>query len=559
MTSKETKPVYNKDPELKHYTYAGAAARGATGPNIPNGFAPAPANAEILKNIKQQSVQSELPEPSTIPLPPLYADKEAFSKHLKETMNHFGLDAETVPAPKPAQPYIKDDALSDRFNMASDRFNVAIGNLENRLAGIQNSIDKLNKATLDSKFDVLVTPEDLGALERLLALEADGFAAPNTFDKAYFGRNLDMNMDKNGWVTEADGTRKHYANGKLHNEIGQPAEIRPNNTRVFYKNGKLHRDGGEPAMIASGGTTKFAVDGKYHRVGGEPAITWSKGPYRREWWVDGQIQRAERKDGTIEWYAPGCKDRDTAIHHRVDGAAIEFPNGMKEYWLNGLKFRSRLDWEAALLQRDAFRQKTEKSIDQGLIDEDPIDTVSVSEEVMNNSKTNLKTEVKKMNKQSFAEMMKANAISAGYRVAGTQLTTLVKNSILTVMKNKGADGGALQGMSAFLDTEFGAALISFVIGAGLNYVPHVSEDGRVQRLAEEMRVGGMAVAGNAIIGEAMNHVLPAVSQILANLPEAGASSNNVRVESTHDNNLVEALEEETAEENETAPIKTMKA
>ena len=163
-----------------------------------------------------------------------------------------------------------------------------------------------------------------------------------------------------------------------------------------------------------------------------------------------------------------------------------------------------------------------------------------------------------MSKPSFTEIVKANAVSAGYRVAGTQATNIIKNAILTVMRNKGADGGALQGISAFLDTEFGEALISFAVGSGLNYVPHFSDDPRVQRLGEEMRVGGMATAGNAVIGEAMAHVLPALTEVLKNLPSTDTS--NVRVLETNENKLADALlEEENEEETTTTTTKTMKA
>ena len=183
-----------------------------------------------------------------------------------------------------------------------------------------------------------------------------------------------MSKNKTGWITEPDGTQKHYdKNGVLHKEDG-PAEVRPNGTVLYYRNGSLHRDGNLPAMMGIRGTEKFAVDGKYHRLGGLPAITWSRGPFRFEWWSNGEIQRAQRKDGTQEWYAPGCADRDEALLHRVDGPAVIHTNGVEEFWLHGAKYPNRDFWLQALNQENLAKQEI-ASLDQGLIDEDPIDDV----------------------------------------------------------------------------------------------------------------------------------------------------------------------------------------
>lgn len=364
--------------------------------------------------------------------------------------------------------------------------------------------------------------------------------------------SLKPKATKNGWSMEADGDQKHYVNGVLHRDNG-PAEIRADGTQLYYRNGKLHRDGGLPAFVGVRGAERFAVDGKYHRVGGLPAKTWVKGPYRQEWWENGEIIRALRKDGSYEYYAPGSDDRETAKLHRTDGPAVIHANGNTEYWLNGNHYPTLNNWLGALEKMNAA-----KSLEKGLIDEDPID----NEEMVDTVRTVETKEKKKMSKPSFTEMMKTNAVSAGYRVAGTQLTTLVKNAVLTVMRNKGADGGAIQAFSSFLDTEFGNAMISFAIGSGLNYVPHFSDDPRVQRLAEEMSVAGMAIAGNAVIGEAMQHVLPAVSTILQNLPSADGkteTASNVRViETEAPKSLAKTMEEEVGEEEaETTTAKTM--
>jgi hypothetical protein len=516
------------------------------------------------------------------------------------------------PVPTEVNPPMVDSLKT--LNSIIDELNGKISHLDDRVAcfdaNIINSMNKAVESIKDTqsqvaahtkpmsppKVEFVLTQEDLKELERMLdtlepvAIKQVGLKTPQpVMDYAtsiagestaaarsdhvhaavrsdhvhysepniqtnsdYFGRDREMAIKKNGWLHEPDGTQKHYVDGKLHNDLG-PAEIRPNGTELFYRNGKLHRDGNLPAMIGRGGTKKYAVNGKYHRVGGQPAIVWSKSPYAQEWWLNGEIKSVLKRDGTQEWYAPGATEREEGRLHREDGPAVVHPNGRQEFWLDGVQYRNQVAWEDALLHRN---NSQEQILDRELIDEDPIDAYETTE----TTQVSRKKEKKKMNKPSFTEMLKQNAADAGYRVAATQSTNIVKNAVLTVMRNKGADDGAVAGFAKFLDTEFGAALISFALGAGLNYVPHLSDDPRVARLAEEMRINGMATAGNAVIGEAMAHVLPALTQVLQNLPAVEENASNVRVieaESRSDNRLAETLEEEESEA--TATPKTMKA
>lgn len=512
-----------------------------------------------------------------------YNDMFAKAVDKQPQATDIGLGANTQPAAAPA---LHEDLLKkvvDLDKRVIEMYENIGKDIENLYENIDRSVETSKKNSIPPVnkhsnplpgFKVILNKDDLRALEQMLIdMETEeamrkranpGFTrdlnATGNIDKNYqqhkqpslentnflTERDNFMSRTKEGWFTEPDGTQKHYKNGKLHRENG-PAEVRLNGTQLYYRNGKLHRDGGQPAMIGAGGTTKYALNGKYHRLGGLPAITWSKSPYRQEWWENGEIKRALKKDGTQEWYAPGSTEREEAILHRTDGPALIHPNGKEEFWLDGNNYRSREEWEVALNRLNNMR---EAALDRELIDEDPIE----ADEFETKSS---KKETTQMTKPSFTEILKQNAADAGYRVAATQSTNIVKNAILTVMRNKGADDGAIAGFSKFLDTEFGAALISFALGSGLHYVPHFGDDPRVQRLAEEMRVNGMATAGNAVIGEAMAHVLPALTEVLQKLP-AVENSNNVRVEEARDSKLAEALEEETAEEEEVSS-KTMHA
>lgn len=71
-----------------------------------------------------------------------------------------------------------------------------------------------------------------------------------------------------------------------------------------------------------------------------PAVEFSNGS--KQWWIDGYLHRigspaVELSDGSKEWVING--DR-----HRLDGPAVEFSNGSKQWWVNGI--RHRLDGPA---------------------------------------------------------------------------------------------------------------------------------------------------------------------------------------------------------------------
>ena len=62
-----------------------------------------------------------------------------------------------------------------------------------------------------------------------------------------------------------------------------------------------------------------------------PAIEWSWGC--KEWWINGKRHRI---DGPAKEYSNGSKAwyiNDEL--HRIDGPAVEYSDGSKEWWING--------------------------------------------------------------------------------------------------------------------------------------------------------------------------------------------------------------------------------
>lgn len=87
--------------------------------------------------------------------------------------------------------------------------------------------------------------------------------------------------------------------------------------------------------------------GELHRVDG-PAIEYNKGT--KEWYLNGKRHREDGPavdctNGTKEWYVSGKL-------HRVDGPAIEYPNGEMDWLINGIQFSSQEEWFEALSKED---------------------------------------------------------------------------------------------------------------------------------------------------------------------------------------------------------------
>jgi len=182
-----------------------------------------------------------------------------------------------------------------------------------------------------------------------------------------------------------------------------------------------------------------------------------------------------------------------------------------------------------------------------------IDTKDVSEDLKTWSRTrpSARTNGKEGSlMDNLKDMVKTDAIEAGYRVAGRQMTKGVKAGILMLMKDKGMDGGKLEAIREVLDTEVGDAIISTLLGYGLTYVPQLKDDPRAAKLAEEFRINGMATAGNLAIDTTMTYLLPVVTEAMSALP---AVEEKMRVEEhTHASSEEEEMNQEEEEEKKEA-------
>lgn len=151
--------------------------------------------------------------------------------------------------------------------------------------------------------------------------------------------------------------------------------------------------------------------------------------------------------------------------------------------------------------------------------------------------TPVKKEVKMSNSTTapgfagFVEKMKRDAVAGGQAAVATQITKLTKQGMLKLMKDRGSDEGAIASIAKLLDTDGGTAFVHLFLGIGMEYVPVLSNDPRVQVLAPKFREKGFEVAGNAGIEALMETFLPIIQGALNSMP-AQLTSGKVRVTST---------------------------
>jgi hypothetical protein len=88
-------------------------------------------------------------------------------------------------------------------------------------------------------------------------------------------------------------------------------------------------------------------NGEFHRLDG-PAIEYSSGT--KEWWQNGKVHRLdghaiESADGRKWW----CQND---LYHRVDGPAVIARGGAKAWYLNGYMFKNKQDFFESLSEED---------------------------------------------------------------------------------------------------------------------------------------------------------------------------------------------------------------
>ena len=126
-----------------------------------------------------------------------------------------------------------------------------------------------------------------------------------------------------------------------------------------------------------------------------------------------------------------------------------------------------------------------------------------------------------MSKPNFKQMVLSDAEKAAYRITARNVVKLGREAILKILEAKGGDQAAA--FSQLLNTEVGNSLVSGVMGGVLTFMPQFQSDARVQTLAEELRVHGMATLGNALVDQLTEIVAPAMSAMMTGAENIAAT------------------------------------
>ena len=360
------------------------------------------------------------------------------------------------------------------------------------LNGIQLTEEEFNKKMSNTPVKTVANNEERWHLNGKLHREDGAAWTEANGDKHWMFNNLHHRLDGPAFEA-ANGAKSWWVNGKRHREDG-PARIDSKGNKEWYLDGeafgekefntqlKIRADAKAKELkngLVQGdnGNQYWYKDGKYHRDDGPAVVMPGDGEY---WYKDGKQHRdgapaVLRETGDKIWMINGRV-------HREDGPAFEHANGTKEWFIDGQS-----------MSKEQFLNLTTKSNEK-------------------------KEGIKVANEVTFMDRIKADATEAGYRVAATQFTAAIKGGILLLFKDKGFDESKLSVVKEMLESEFGTAMVSAVLGYGLVYMPKLKDDARIVKLAKEFRVNGMAVAGNEIMGIGIQYMMPALTKAMESLP-----------------------------------------
>ena len=150
--------------------------------------------------------------------------------------------------------------------------------------------------------------------------------------------------------------------------------------------------------------------------------------------------------------------------------------------------------------------------------------------------------------QGLWDTFKVDGTEAAYRITAKQMTTGVRAAILAGIKAKGGDGAKMEIFKGLLESEYGEGIIEILLGNLGPMIPTIGADPRMAKLFGEFRVGGITTVGNAVLGEAMEFVVPAIQDAMKSLPpltEGAATGVRVKPPVLVTNNEQEAEEAKT--------------
>ncbi len=125
--------------------------------------------------------------------------------------------------------------------------------------------------------------------------------------------------------------------------------------RTYDENGKLHSFNDNPAVVWEDGDKEWFIHGVKGRENDRHAEEKFYG--MKTWFIDGKPGRMSGKNNVefndrIEWRIITESDtkfyRNHFVPHRLDGPAVIYNDGKSEWWVNGKRYMSEIDYKDAV-------------------------------------------------------------------------------------------------------------------------------------------------------------------------------------------------------------------
>jgi len=289
-------------------------------------------------------------------------------------------------------------------------------------------------------------------------------------------------------------------------------KVGANGNEYWYFNGKFHREDG-PAIEYADGSKEWWLNDLRHREDG-PAVEWVHG--EKQWWLNGKL-------------------------HREDGPAIETVSGKKEWWLNGAQYSSEEIFRLGLekLKKEEMKKalrKAEISAEKNNTDlKETMTSLSESMMALSEAMTSVSESMRALSERRKKEALK-KVDSSGSRDNYTQkkeekkmesrisrtkseITTasvrLLVNRVIKMahkvvisqftqnVRSRSEKAKLTEGISRFLETNSGRALLSIAIGSILSELKAVSGfeeyGGILDLVGQEARIQGFQLGGESLI------------------------------------------------------------
>ena len=122
------------------------------------------------------------------------------------------------------------------------------------------------------------------------------------------------------------------------------------------------------------------------------------------------------------------------------------------------------------------------------------------------------------------EELKSNAADAAWRTAAKKAVRAARVPLLTMLKAMTGDNVLAQRLVKFMATDNGLVVVGLFLGVAPVLFPQIATDPRIERLAEEMRIGSIEIVTDKV-GDKLFGPLAAAFQVgLAALPSMKGSN-----------------------------------